>query len=92
MENRNHPSHPGQAPSLPTIQYLTAEDVMACVGVGRTTAYRIIKALNAELERDGYLTFPGKIPERKFREKLYLSRSAQLTTSIPKGRTTKPKK
>lgn len=92
MENRKHPSHPGQAPSLPTIQYLTAEDIMVCVGVGRTTAYRIIKALNAELERDGYLTFPGKIPERKFREKLYLSSPAQLTTSIPKGCTTKPKK
>jgi len=92
MENRKHPSHPGQAPSLPTIQYLTAEDIMVCVGVGRTTAYRIIKALNAELERDGYLTFPGKIPERKFREKLYLSSSAQLTAPTAKGRTTRSKK
>lgn len=48
---------------------------MACVGIGRTKAYEIIKMLNAELESEGYLTFPGKVPERKFRERLYLPES-----------------
>ena len=66
---------------MPTIQYLYAEDIMACVGVGRTTAYRIIKALNAELESEGFLTFPGKVPEKKFRERLYLPENIRPTTA-----------
>ena len=66
---------------MPTIQYLSAEDIMACVGVGRTTAYRIIKSLNAELEREGFLTFPGKVPEKKFRERLYLPENIRPTTN-----------
>lgn len=89
MDRRNQSKAQTRHPSLPTVQYLTAEDIMACVGVGRSKAYEIIKNLNAELDRDGYLTFPGKIPERKFREKLYLSCSAQLTAPTPEGHKTK---
>ncbi len=92
MENKNRAKPSGRFPSLPAVQYLTVEDVMACLGVGRSKAYTIIRELNAELERDGYITIAGKIPARKLRERLYLSSPAQLTTPIPKGRTTKPKK
>lgn len=66
--------------TIPVVQYFTAQDIMASVGVGRTKAYGIIKALNTELEKDGYLTFPGKVPARKFCEKLYLDENK------PKGR------
>lgn len=74
---------------MPTIQYLYAEDIMACVGVGRTTAYRIIKALNAELESEGFLTFPGKVPEKKFRERLYLPENIRPTLAANPSTTTK---
>ena len=74
---------------MPTIQYLYAEDIMACVGVGRTTAYRIIKALNAELESEGFLTFPGKVPEKKFRERLYLPENIRPALAANPSTTTK---
>lgn len=56
----------------PEMQFAGAKDIMACVGVGRTKAYEIIQMLNEELEREGYLTFPGKVPVRKLQERLYM--------------------
>ncbi len=41
------------------------------LGVGRTTSQKIVKELNAELEKMGYLTVQGKI-SRKFFEKRYI--------------------
>lgn len=38
------------------IQFLTADQVAEAIGVSRSTAYRIIKRLNQELENKGYLT------------------------------------
>jgi len=58
--------------ALPCVQYLTVEDVMICLGVGRSKAYEVIRDLNDELEKDGFITIAGKVPERKFRERLYL--------------------
>lgn len=92
MENRKRSKTPSRSPSLPTVQYLAAEDVMACLEVGRSKAYSINRELNAELERDGYITIAGKIPARKLCERLYLSSSAQTTAPTAKGRTTRSKK
>ena len=50
----------------------TAEEVAAILGVSRSTAYREIKRLNAELEAQGYNTATGKISKRYFHEKSYL--------------------
>lgn len=50
----------------------TAEEVAAILGVSRSTAYREIKRLNAELEAQGYITVTGKISKRYFQEKSYL--------------------
>ena len=36
------------------IQFLTADQVAEAIGVSRSTAYRIIKRLNQELENKGY--------------------------------------
>ena len=38
------------------IQFLTADQVAEAIGVSRSTAYRIIKRLNQELENKGYIT------------------------------------
>lgn len=78
-----------QTSTMPTIQYMTAADIMVCVGVGRSKAYEIIKNLNDELERDGFLTFPGKVPERKLRERLYLPEN--IRTTAAKSKATKRK-
>ena len=49
---------------------MSVEEVMAEVGVGKNTAYQIIKQLNAELEARGKLTFRGRVNRRYFEEKV----------------------
>ena len=41
--------------------YYTASEVAEMVGVGRTSAYGIIKKLNQELAKAGYLVVDGKL-------------------------------
>ena len=51
--------------------YYTADEVAEMVGVGRTTAYGIIKKLNKELEKNGYLVIGGKLPKEYFDAKYF---------------------
>lgn len=46
-------------------------DIMAALGIGKSNAYGIIKQLNMELEKKGYLTIRGKVPRRYFEERFY---------------------
>ena len=48
---------------------MSVEKVMQAAGVGRNTAYKIIKKLNAELETMGKLTFSGRVNRRYFEER-----------------------
>ncbi len=48
--------------------YLFAKDIMNLLDVGRSSAYRIIKSLNNELEEEGYYTLPGRVPTSYFKE------------------------
>lgn len=65
MENKNTESI-----SLESKLY-TAQEVATILGVSKTTAYREIKRLNAELEAQGYITITGKISKRFFNERAY---------------------
>ncbi len=65
MENKNTENI-----SLESKLY-TAEEVAIILGVSRSTAYREIKRLNAELEAQGYITITGKISKRFFNERAY---------------------
>ena len=51
--------------------YYTADEVAEMVGVGRTTAYGIIKKLNKELEKNGYLVIGGKLSKEYFDAKYF---------------------
>lgn len=51
--------------------FYTAVDVMAILGISKSTAYREIKKLNDELRAKGYITISGKIPVKYFMERLY---------------------
>lgn len=79
---------------VPEMQFLGAAEVMACVGVGRSKAYQIIQQLNAELEQEGYLTFPGKVPARRFQERLYTGSPIATKTAgkADRSRTSRPRK
>ena len=51
--------------------YYTADEVARMIGVGRTTAYGIVKKLNKELEKDGFLVVGGKLPKEYFDAKYF---------------------
>ena len=42
--------------------YMSAGEVAAFLGIGRTKAYELCNAINARLSQEGFLTFRGKIP------------------------------
>ena len=43
--------------------FMSAADVAKELGVGRTKSQQIVRELNAELEKMGYLTVQGKIAD-----------------------------
>lgn len=51
--------------------YYTVEEVQKMLGVSKSKAYKIIKELNEELKRNGYIITPGKISRKYLEEKCY---------------------
>lgn len=58
--------------SYPERKFLTATDVAEILNVSRSTAYRIIRKLNDELNKAGKITVAGKISAKYFYEHTYL--------------------
>ena len=48
-----------------------AKDVARMYGCSLSKAYEIIRTLNGELEAQGYLVFPGRVPTRYLLERTY---------------------
>lgn len=59
-------------PVSPVRKFLTATEVAEILHVSRSTAYRIIKRLNDELNKAGKITVAGKVSARYFYENVYL--------------------
>lgn len=53
-------------------KFLTAKDVALLIRSSETTAYRLIKKMNANLEKKGKITIRGKISKKYFEEQVYL--------------------
>lgn len=53
------------------IQFLNANEVAEDLDVSRSTAYRVIKRLNNELNGRGFLTVAGKVSKKYFAERVY---------------------
>ena len=51
---------------------LVAADVAELLIVSKSKAYSIIKQLNQELEAKGFITIPGRIPEKYLYERIFL--------------------
>ena len=51
--------------------YYSAKEVANMLGVSEASAYNIIKKLNMELEKKGYIFVRGKISKVYFNEKFY---------------------
>lgn len=56
--------------------FFFADDVAQMLGVGKSSAYGIIKRLNDELEKSGFLTVSGRIPKKYFFERFYAGEQA----------------
>ncbi|MGI6091943.1 MAG: transcriptional regulator [Negativicutes bacterium] len=51
-------------------KFYRVDDVAAILNVAESTAYRIMRTLNAELKRKGMIVISGRISKRYFEEKL----------------------
>ena len=51
---------------------MNADEVAQKLSVCRSTAYRIIRELNAQMEREGRKTIPGRVSSELL-EKMYLT-------------------
>ena len=47
------------------------EEVRNLLNISRSAAYKIIRNLNEELEKKGYITIKGRISREYFKEKFY---------------------
>ena len=53
------------------MKLLGVKEVMAITGRGQTWSYSLIRRLNKELKDKGYLTIPGKVPEKYLLKRFY---------------------
>lgn len=51
--------------------FYTANDIACLLGISKAKAYQIIKGLNGELEKRGYIVLAGKISKAYFTERWY---------------------
>lgn len=52
--------------------FMTASDISNELEVSRSSAYKIIKELNSELQKKGYRIISGKVPREYVTERYYM--------------------
>ena len=51
--------------------YITAPELSEMLGISVGHAYKIIRKMNEELEKEGYLVLAGKVPVKYISERCY---------------------
>lgn len=51
--------------------YYTANEIMEMLGISRGHAYKIVKKLNDELSKKGFIVIAGRVPKKYFAEHYY---------------------
>lgn len=51
--------------------FITANELAEMLGVSVGHSYKIIRKLNQELEKQGFLVIAGKVPRRYFEKRWY---------------------
>ena len=51
--------------------YITAPELAQVMGVSNGHAYKLIRAMNTELKKQGYMTIAGKLPRAYLEKCLY---------------------
>lgn len=53
------------------VLFYSAQEVSAMLGISRAQSYKIVKMLNDELKKKGFLVISGKVPKKYFAERYY---------------------
>jgi hypothetical protein len=56
---------------MDTITFLRAGEVATELGVSKAYAYKLIRSLNGDLRKQGFITINGRVSSQYFKEKLY---------------------
>lgn len=56
----------------PESYFVRVHEVMKLLDVSQSHAYRIMRQLNQELKRKGYITTAGRVPRKYLMERLYM--------------------
>ena len=51
--------------------YITAHEMAEMLGISIGHAYKIIRSLNDELKKDGYIVIAGKVPKDYFKKRWF---------------------
>ena len=51
--------------------FITASEVAKELGVSKPYAYKIVKRMNEQLSKDGYITIAGRVSRKYFEKKFY---------------------
>ena len=51
--------------------YITAPELAGMLGISDGQAYKLIRGMNQELKKEGYLVIAGKVPKRYFEKCWY---------------------
>ena len=54
-----------------TSAFITAAEIQEVLEVSEAKAYRVVRSLNSELKKEGFLVLPGKVSRQYFNERFY---------------------
>lgn len=52
-------------------KFLEVGDVIQILGISRSAAYKLMRQINSELEKKGYIVIRGKVSRKYFEERIY---------------------
>ena len=52
-------------------KFLEVGDVMQILGISRSAAYKLMRQINSELEKKGYIVIRGKVSRKYIEERIY---------------------
>ena len=54
-----------------TSAFISVAEIQKVLEVSESKAYRIVRSLNSELKKEGFLVLPGKVSRQYFNERFY---------------------
>jgi DNA-binding IscR family transcriptional regulator len=51
--------------------FIRVDEVAAALGISKSYAYKIVREMNNDLKRKGFITIAGRVSKQYFEEKFY---------------------